>query len=265
MRASKTANSKQSSVSSRKEREIHISGAEGIYEETEITKISNAYIKRALNHPRGRPDKIIITIEKVKETPIKISLLPVTTLKCSSPDKAKGIMIQTLALHGISKRAINNGLKVLRAKEAMRGASLIFMGSGRRAEPDIERGVRVSRLGIEKSAERRLSQKLSRVCINTATVKEALALASKVASCPDVVTEVCISDDPDYTTGYIASKKLGYLRVPNIKKHGEMHGGRVLFIKEGVDVNRLIGYMERKPVILTVPLAKSRKAPALPA
>ena len=49
-------------------------------------------------------------------------------------------------------------------------------------------------------------------------VKEALMLASKAASWPDVIAEVCISDDPDYTTGYIASKELGYLRIPNIKR-----------------------------------------------
>ena len=228
----------------------HISGAEGIFEGSEISKISNSYIKRALNHSRGMPDKIVITIEKIKQKPEKISLLPVTTLKCSSPDEAKKITIRTLSGLGISKSVINNGLEILKSKKTMRGASLMLIESGRRAEPDTERGVRVSRLGIEKSAEKRLAQRLSRIGINTATVKEALILASKVASCPYVIAEVCISDDPDYTTGYIASKESGYLRIPNIKNYGEINGGRVFFIKEGADMSSLVDYLERKPVIL---------------
>ena len=44
----------------------------------------------------------------------------------------------------------------------MRGASLILAKSGRRVEPDMDRGVRVSRMGIEKSVEKNLSEKLSR-------------------------------------------------------------------------------------------------------
>ena len=132
----------------------------------------------------------------------------------------------------------------------MRGASLILLKSGARVEPDKERGVRVSRMGIEKSTEKNLSEKLSRAKINTPTVKEALVLASKAASWPDVIAEACISDDPDYTTGYIASKEFGYLRIPNIKREKKMHGGRVFFIRETADIAGLISYLERKPVII---------------
>ena len=42
--------------------------------------------------------------------------------------------------------------------------------------------------------------------INTTTVKEALILASKLHHA-HIIAEVCISDDPDYTTGYFASEK----------------------------------------------------------
>lgn len=250
MRAAKTVISHQPSAISEKQKTIHISGAEGLFEDKDISRSVKRYIKRALNHPRGEPDEIVMTIEKIKEMPKRISLLPVATLKCSSPDEAKEITVQTLTSLGISRKAINNSLKILRAKKTMRGASLIFMKSGNRAEPDMERGVRVSRLGIKKSAERRLSRRLSQMKINTTTVKEALSLASKAASCPDIIAEVCISDDPDYTTGYIASRRFGYLRMPNIKSRGEMHGGRVLFIREDADTARLINYLERKPVMV---------------
>jgi 6-carboxyhexanoate--CoA ligase len=250
MRASKTVSGKQSAVSSQKEKEIHISGAEGIYEDSEIHKAVKEYTQRALTHPLGKPDKIVITVEEIKQKPKRVPFLSVATLRCNSPDDAINIITQKLSDIGISKKAIINAFNILTSKKTMRGASLICMKSGKRVEPDKERGVRVSRLGIEKSAKKRLSQRLSKIGINTATVKEALILASKVASCPDVVAEVCISDDPDYTTGYIATREFGYLRIPNIKKYKEKHGGRVFFVKKDADIDRLIGYLEKIPVIL---------------
>jgi len=96
-----------------------------------------------------------------------------------------------------------------------------------------------------------LTWNLSKMRVDTTTVKEALILASKVASHPDVTAEICISDDPDYTTGYIASKQLGYLRIPNIKRRGEKHGGRVFIVKESADIDRLTNYLEKTPVIVS--------------
>jgi len=254
MRASKKSGVRdQGSGVRQRQREIHISGAEGIYDESEIRKACESYIKRALTHSRGKPDEIIITIEKIRQKPKTISLLPVATLKCSSPEKAREIITQKLKSLDISKKAIDKGFAVLNSKKTMRGASLILLKSGRRIEPDKERGVRVSRMGIEKSAEKKLSEKLSGAKINTTRlrrVKEALVLASKAASCRDIIAEVCISDDPDYTTGYIASKESGYLRIPNIKREKEMHGGRVFFIRETADIAGLISYLEKKPVIV---------------
>ncbi|MFZ3121945.1 MAG: 6-carboxyhexanoate--CoA ligase [Thermodesulfovibrionales bacterium] len=244
----KTLNSQLSTLNSE-----HISGAEGIYEKSEIQKVCKKYIKRALTHPRGEPDEIAITIEKIRQKPKTILLLPVITLDCNSPEKARKIITQKLESLGISKKAIDNGFVVLNSKKTMRGASLILLKSGARVEPDKERGVRVSRMGIEKSTEKNLSEKLSRAKINTTRlrrVKEALVLASKAASWPDVIAEVCISDDPDYTTGYIASKEFGYLRIPNIKREKKMHGGRVFFIRETADIAGLISYLERKPAII---------------
>jgi 6-carboxyhexanoate--CoA ligase len=141
-------------------------------------------------------------------------------------------------------------MRIVTGRAAMHGAALVLGESAVRAEPDRRRGVRVSRLGILGEEERRLSRRLARQGINTTTVKEALVLASKVASCPHVLAELCVSDDPDYTTGYVASKRFGYVRIPCIKKTGSSGGGRVFFIREGADVIRIVSYLERTPVIL---------------
>jgi 6-carboxyhexanoate--CoA ligase len=127
----------------------------------------------------------------------------------------------------VSDEAVEAAFEVVRGASVMRGAALIAATEGNRLEPDPKRGVRTSRLGIEKRARSALARGLARHGINTITVKEALALASKVLSLKDIIAELCVSDDPDYTTGYVATRRLGYVRIPEIKKKGSPRGGRV--------------------------------------
>lgn len=229
---------------------IHISGAEGLYEFSEIPEITREYSLRAVNHPRGRPDRILITIERVMEKTGIAPLLPYRTVQCGSPDAARKVIQELLLSAGISQKAIRCGIGIVTRRAAMHGAALVQSESAGRMEPDRQRGVRVSRLGILREPERRLSRRLARHGINTTTVKEALILASKVVSCGGVLAELCVSDDPDYTTGYVASRKFGYVRISCIKHKGSSSGGRVFFIKEGADVPRIVEYLERAPIIV---------------
>jgi 6-carboxyhexanoate--CoA ligase len=258
MRAAKTAKSQKSKVKSpnlelkpqnSKMSEIHISGAEGLYKKSEIQAVVNKYIKRALNHSRGKADKIVITIEDIKQQPETITALPVVTIENTTSQEGGKIAWHLLRAAAISKIAIDKAFELIK-KDSMRGAILIAAEHGRRLEPDKERGVRVSRLGITKSARKQLSIELMRYRINTEIVQEALILASKVSSCNHVIAELCISDDPDYTTGYVASRDFGYTRIPHIKNKGNKSGGRVFFVKEGVDIRNVIGYLEKKPVVI---------------
>jgi 6-carboxyhexanoate--CoA ligase len=263
MRASKQVKSQKSKVRTRKSQiqsapggqaskntEVHISGAEGLYEKLEIEKVVTRYIERALHHPKGKADKIIITIEDIKQKPKEISILPVATVRCDSPAEAKKIVPLLLQSLGISKRSINSAFQLIKKGE-MRGAALITATSGNRLEPDMKRGVRVSRLGIDTAALKVLSRRLKQLGINTDTVKEALIIASKVMSSRQVIAELCMSDDPDYTTGYVASKNFGYLRIPHIKPPGSRSGGRAFFVHEKMQVNKIITYLEHIPVLVT--------------
>ncbi len=245
MRASKTVVGRKGS-----QQAIHISGAEGLYNFSEIKRIAGDYLLRAMSHPKGRPDKVVITMERIWGKPALIPLLPFSTMPCASPEEARKAIQKLLSGAGISRKAIRNGIRVVTGGATMRGASLIYDQSGVRAEPDMERGIRVSRIGIQKDSKRRLSRRLSKDGINTTTVKEAIVLASKVASCAGVTAELCISDDPDYTTGYVASRRLGYVRITNIKQEGSHSGGRVFFIQEGSAVRGVIRYLEERPVVV---------------
>ena len=59
-------------------------------------------------------------------------------------------------------------------------------------------------------------------------MREALVLATKVQSCPGIVGELCWSDDPDYTVGYVACNGI-YHRIPNMKEMGESYRWSCIF------------------------------------
>lgn len=247
MRASKPVDGLRSPVSGQKE--VHISGAEGLYPISEIPIVVRQYTERALNHPKGKADKIVVTVEVMKQRPKMISALPVSTVISQTPAEGKTIVQEILLSLEITGKAAHTAFAMIK-KGNMRGAALITAGKGARLEPDRQRGVRVSRLGITGLASKLLSTRLSRDKINTDTVKEALVLASKVVSHKDVIAELCISDDPDYTTGYVASKKFGYVRIPHIKHQGSKSGGRAFFVRDGSDIPPLIHYLETMPVLI---------------
>src|SRR4030043_1147122 len=156
MRAAKTVQGQKSRVKSPnlelktqnlKIPEIHISGAEGLYKKSEIQAVVNKYIKRALNHSRGKADKIVITIEDIKQQPETITALPVVTIENTTSQEGGKIAGYLLRAAGISKIAIDKAFELIK-RDSMRGAIFITDEHGRRLEPDTERGVRVSGLGI---------------------------------------------------------------------------------------------------------------------
>lgn len=247
MRASRRRDGKRPTADGQEE--IHISGAEGLYRDDRLQTVIRRYVERALHHPKGAVDTITITAERVAQEPHVIRSLPVRTVRSRDPEESVSIAREILSTLGIMPRAIHRALLIV-MKGGMRGASLMSVARGTRHEPDMQRGVRVSRLGITPSAAKTLSRVLSRHRIDTETVKEAIILASKVLSREEVIAELCISDDPDYTTGYVASRKYGYIRIPNMKPCGSTSGGRVFFVSEGSNVPALVQFLERTPVMV---------------
>jgi 6-carboxyhexanoate--CoA ligase len=230
--------------------DMHISGAEGLYKKSDISRIVNEYLARAVSHARGKPDTIVITLEKLRQKPRTIQSLPVKTITSRSRSASAKLIREILVSTGISNHAIKKAFSVLQKPQTVRGAALVSAISGRRIETDKRKGVRVSRLGISEKANDLLSEKLAEQKINIPTVKEAIILASKVASVQKVIAELCVSDDPDYTIGYVSSRKYGYVRIPHIKRKGDKKGGRVFFVADNADVKRMIYYLEKSAVLI---------------
>mgnify|MGYP002718346708 FL=1 len=219
----------------------HISGAERIVEEREVPDVCAAMGTRALAHGKGKPDSITVTVTAIDGEVAHIPALPIREAHCADPAEARETVIDALA--PLTPHAAE-AWELLTGVRDMRGAILFHATTGARLEPDHARGVRVTSMDAATATGERPEAHSGKT-----RVTDALVLASKVAHHPAVLAEVCISDDPDYTTGYVASREMGYLRVPNMKPVGSEMGGR-LFVVDTDDPADLIDYLEHTPVLV---------------
>lgn len=132
----------------------------------------------------------------------------------------------------------------------MRGAMLVDMRTGQRLDPWGQRGVRVSRMSF--ADETAAITALNAAGYSGVHLEEALVLASKVLSTPGVVGELCISDDPDYTTGYVSYGST-YHRLHHMKPVGSPLGGRLFFVDATADIAAIKKYLETTVTLVNPP------------
>jgi 6-carboxyhexanoate--CoA ligase len=202
---------------------------------------------RALTHSKGDPDFINIKIEKVCEKDIQIlKALPVTRVDVDTwqqgLDKAFELIDKAAELKDFRKKLP----ELLRETFPMRGAMLYDIATGERLEPGHNRGVRATYMDALRSSD---------VDSQKNHFNEAIVLATKVANAPGMVAELCISDDPEYVTGYVASKELGYVRIMKMKEMGDENGGRIfLFDSRKAKAEECIEYLQKKKVLVDTQL-----------
>lgn len=229
----------------------HISGAERIVSYEKVGEISKEMLERAFSHTRGQADFINIVVEKIEEDHLEeVPLLSIQTV--TGRDVAESHQTAERVLHeaGVTVAATKKGMETLLSlPDSMRGAMLLCAVTGQRLDDTKARGVRVSHMDI--GDEDGFIAMLEGEGINNTHVREALVLASKVAATPSLVAELCWSDDPDYTTGYVASST-GYTRIPHCKPMGSTIGGRIFFVQPDAPISMICEYLENQPVIVTL-------------
>lgn len=238
----------------------HVSGAERIIHADKILEVANLMIVRAMTHENGPPDFVNINIELLSEsinTIKKTSALPVTTVNIENQKDARDFLLKLLELIGVSAEAANKATPLLTKGTApdggnMRGAVIMDVITGERLEPDQYRGVRMSRMDMTEEAEEEFDEKLREQNLdhNNVRIREALVLATKVVRTKGTIAELSWSDDPGYTTGYVASEKLGYIRIPHIKPKGSEKGGRIFFV-EDINAEEYTKELEEQPMLVT--------------
>jgi len=218
----------------------HISGAERIVKLEEVGTIAQSLADRALHHSKGTADFINITVDLIPPEKITyIDCLKVEEHKTSSISESHQLAIDLLDDPAISKTAVHKAISMLkRLDRSMRGAMLVDAITGERLDTG-DRGVRVSHMDSFDS----------HALGDNEHMREALVLASKVQSADGIVGELCWSDDPDYTVGYVACNGV-YHRIPNMKALGSNIGGRVFFVRSDIDGESVIEYLESAPVLV---------------
>ena len=199
--------------------ECHISGAEKILPKEQLPDVARALVSRGLNHAKGDADFLNLKIEELApEEILYLDAPPVTTIEVDTWQEGLREVERFLREEGIAK--IEGIMQRLQESYAMRGAMLLDIHTLERLEPDQARGVRATYMDCERTDSTPLSDVKNHFA-------EAIVLAAKVMNCPGVVGEICISDDPDYVTGYVASQKAGYRRITRMKPLGSEQGGRI--------------------------------------
>ncbi len=227
----------------------HISGAERIVKKDFI----NETVLTLLNRQKDRDfDFSNVKIEKIKEKPkIVEKSLKITNKTFSSWEEGKEFALEILKdILKKDKKWIDNFITLLYKGAApdnnnMRGAMIVSL-KGKRIEKDKYKGVRTVLVDYidRKEVEKQL--------INhnyTLRTADALALTTKNMMYPSILAEFCISDDPDYTTGYVSTKS-HYIRISPLKPLGLNKGGRVYFVQNNTDINELYRFLTEKPVLI---------------
>ena len=219
----------------------HVSGAERIVCEDAVAETLSALAERALNHSKGHPDFINLKVEEPGEI-VRLRALEVTTNETATPEEGRAKAAELLSAAGVTRAA--EVMDLFRDSYSMRGAMLVDADTLERLEPNRERGVRATRMDAAESLHGGASCGKNHFA-------EALVLATKVANAPGIVGEVCVSDDPDYVTGYVAAKGIGYQRITVMKEMGDPCGGRIFLYrgpKEKVD--ETIRFLEGQSVVV---------------
>lgn len=228
----------------------HISGAERIVPEEEVERNVISMLRRARRHERGAADFIQVRVEKVSDRKIHYcDLLPLYERVSHTKEEGRRLAVEELIRAGVAEKAARAGMAYLTAlTDSMRGAMVVDAVSGRRLDSLGSRGVRCSNMDCEDTA-------LYESCMAARGLsgehpREALVLASKVASAPETVAELCWSDDPQYVTGYVGSPRYGYGRITVLKDKGDPVGGRIFFVRPGTDTDAYEDYMQNQAVLV---------------
>jgi len=234
----------------------HISGAERIVRSERMDATVQSLVARA-REKEITPEQIVVKIDCLGTDTLRaLTALDVLTINAHDMITGRAAVSRILRSLGISEQAVMTTIDHLcngaaPSGRSMRGAMIVDANTGERMEPDQKRGIRASRFDWTDEALDAITRKLDAIGLTHFRIREALALATKVAYAPGIVAELCWSDEPDYTAGYVASRVTGYVRFPMLKSQGDPRGGRAFFVDRiTLDMDMFINYLQTESVLI---------------
>ncbi len=203
----------------------HVSGQERIVKKEELERT----ILELHRRPKGEWDLQNIKIERLKTPPVVVKKsLPIRDYRFSCARLAQSFAVGLLERVGVNRERLRELvlqlLKGFKNGENLPGAIFVDIETGKVLDDTGTRTVLFDWVDRQRIREKLLQKGY------TERTLDALALATKNFFC-GVEAEFCISDDPDYTTGYVAVSGI-YHRLSPLKEKGRPFGGRLYFVKE---------------------------------
>ena len=234
----------------------HLAGAERIVPAAAASEMAATLTQRAMLCAGGPATEVHCSLERINPARLCTGRLPdISTYLVDNWREGRHVATCLLARAGVPANVARQAVTVL-ARGAgpdgrvMRGAAIMDVATGERLENDPARGVRVSRMDLSTEFRPQLERALVAAGLAHPRVLEALVLAGKVLQAPGMVAELCWSDDPSYSTGYVADPRAGYQRISALKPAGDLRGGRIFFVhKTGVSLAALVDYLECQAVL----------------
>ena len=243
---------------------IHLSGAEDLVLEKDLGEKVHEFSRKLFpfleNASHLPPAQLIITVDPIPVGKIiERTLLPVQIMESHSET-------ETLTkLHSLLSEILPNGsasgiLDIFHSEilsKKVRNGALLVTPSGKYLMAEFPEGVRTTHVGCASDLRKHLQQELSSLLQKPYhRFLDALILSSKVLLFQDILLELCVSDDPHYSTGYMASRQFGYVRIPHLKPESHDMGGRLYVVKENVDLSNLLGFLRTTPVLFIGPASQ---------
>ncbi|MGC8528990.1 MAG: 6-carboxyhexanoate--CoA ligase [Leptospirillia bacterium] len=234
----------------------HISGAEDLVAPENFESAISRLASRMLSYPNENPPlQQILTIDPISPSSIhQGALLPVRALESSSLRESMDSV--RMILENLLPPSLATRVLMIFEKEILgchpRNGALLVNEQGHIINESANGGIRTTHFGclptlrksLEEAAARRLVQPSYRFV-------DALILSSKVLMAEQILLELCASDDPNYQTGYIASRTTGYIRIPFIKPAELPSGGRLYLLKEENALDNLLTFLRETPVLFS--------------
>ncbi len=211
----------------------HVSGAERL-----VGEVSEEIIYGLLKRPKEW-DYLNLRVERVDKVYYLESSLKVSSYEFNSVGEARGFAKELLRGLGLKGEVVELAFKIV--EEKIRRGAVLLSEEGEKLLENV-------RTTLMDWVDRERVEKL----LPSFRTVDALVLATKNIYC-GVLVELCWSDDPDYTTGYVASKELGYVRIKPLKERGDVRGGRVYFVKKE-NLEEVLECLRKKALLVKEPV-----------
>lgn len=227
----------------------HVSGAERLVTAAEVPAVGSELLGRALS--RSEIGQARVSVDRRSRDHVRhIPCLPV--IQIADPERRRAALDRALREAEVAPAFFRWALESLASGQGLEGGAALVGPDCRALHPDAERGVRSRHFDYSPAAREAVRQALEAAGLGHFRTFEALALASKVAW-SGVALEICWSDEPDYLTGYVASPRFGYLRMPDWKPEGAP-GGRVFLLDPRVDPAECVRRLEEEWTLIEAPI-----------